>query len=499
MEDTVVQIGAQLFTAATSKKKKTVKAKTEIAIELDEKSELSKTKEKSPLPGPSSASEATATKTLEPQLSSEEEDEEDEALSERLGIKRNDIVWVKQGQNVFWPGLVLKILNRGLRGKARTNTIQMRVFLIHNGSKLTVQSTKVESFDSPNRKEFLETGQKQKAALATEHARAAQKADKFLRERVLGVNIDPVRFFCLGETKVIQEHESSSSEDDEPPEEQVGIPQWELPSIEDLSAAEKKSSAARQAWIKNSKDSRRASNQALVEFITGGKVGAHLVGLYRGTVPSRRHDHYTSEDNDLRQKLKRSSWWGPIDDQLQQEAIFEYCHDVIERSKEVGVVKGLDTIKYAFEVFCPEAITKAICKLAMVDMETAAEIFEKGAQIVRACEALEQPEAEAVEPVEEESLEREKAIVETEEEVPGRETPAAEEAVVDEVLEGTVEAEETVKAETEEKMTAEPEPDVVPAEAEEGPSENLDTGEVVREELERLGVDSDLLKEIEQT
>ena len=61
-----------------------------------------------------------------------------------------------------------------------------------------------------------------------------------------------------------------------------------------------------------------------------------------------------------------------------QEAIYEYCHELVERSKEVEEVKGLDTIKYAFEVFCPEAITKAICKLAMVDMETAAEIFEKG-------------------------------------------------------------------------------------------------------------------------
>lgn len=81
------------------------------------------------------------------------------------------------------------------------------------------------------------------------------------------------------------------------------------------------SRAARLAWVKRSKDSRKTLNQGLVEFITDGKVEAHLVGIYRGTVPSRRHDHYTSEDDDLRQKLKHSSWWGPIDDQVQQVSV----------------------------------------------------------------------------------------------------------------------------------------------------------------------------------
>lgn len=52
--------------------------------------------------------------------------------------------------------------------------------------------------------------------------------------------------------------------------------------------------------------------------------------------------------------------------------------------------------------------------------------------------------------------------------------------------------EETVEEE-------EAEVDIPLPEVEEQPSENLNTGEVVREELERLGVDSDLLGVIEQT
>lgn len=134
----------------------------------------------------------------------------------------------------------------------------------------------VDGFDSPRRQSYLEIARGGRGAMALDHARAAQKADKFLRERVLGTNIDPIRFFCLGmpptsicgncsrvsiilteysvsvinrhnhsvpgETKAVDEHQGSSSSSDE---EEAGAedavkdgvekrPQWSLPDIEPI-------------------------------------------------------------------------------------------------------------------------------------------------------------------------------------------------------------------------------------------------------------------------
>lgn len=94
-----------------------------------------------------------------------------------------------------------------------------------------------------------------------------------------------------------------------------------------------------------------------------------------------------SSDEARRTALKKSTSWGPVDDVGQQEAVFEYCEDLFQLSAgddsegTAGAENGaeqLDKHTYAFEVFCPEAITKAISRLALVDMETAAQIFLKG-------------------------------------------------------------------------------------------------------------------------
>lgn len=111
-----------------------------------------------------------------------------------------------------------------------------------------------------------------------------------------------------------------------------------------------------------------------------------FVKIFRGTVPSERHASFMSADEARRSALKKSTSWGPVDDVGQQEAVFEYCEDLIQRSAgdsegTPGSESGseqLDKHTYAFEVFCPEAITKAISRLARVGMETAAQLFLKG-------------------------------------------------------------------------------------------------------------------------
>ncbi|XP_022666771.1 uncharacterized protein LOC111252719 isoform X2 [Varroa destructor] len=440
----------------------------------------------------------------------------DATVSARLGFRKHDIVWADLGKGVHWPALVLSIRNRGLQGKARVNTMQVKVYLVHDGETRTLPISKVDGFDSARRHNYLEIGRGGRGALAVDHARAAQKADKFLRERVLGTNIDPIRFFCLGETKLIEDQESStsSSDEDEGVTEEIGgdgagtPPKWALPEIEldPVTAGDQQKNNGGSSnsgndivqalhIVKKAKRRRKLNNNALVEFIVNGKVEPHLVGIYRGTVPSERHASFMSADEARRSALKKSTSWGPVDDVGQQEAVFEYCEDLIQRSAgdsegTPGSESGseqLDKHTYAFEVFCPEAITKAISRLARVGMETAAQLFLKGHEQSKQFSEIqdiatkEQELERAAQKSKEEAIERERQA----------KTTTATDIIASTGNQQSVSediAQDRGEAEVGEKKSVEGE----------GRSEQLNTGDVVREELERLGVDQKLLEVLDK-
>ncbi|OQR79634.1 hypothetical protein BIW11_05594 [Tropilaelaps mercedesae] len=451
-------------------------------------------------------------------------------VSARLGFRKHDIVWADLGKGVHWPALVLNIRNRGLQGKARANTMQVKVYLVHDGETRSLPLTKVDGFDSPRRQSYLEIGRGGRGALAVDHARAAQKANKFLRERVLGTNIDPIRFFCLGETKPIDNHEDSSTSPDEDEgvtEEGAGDtagrpPQWSLPQVEPLPIVigdqHRNTNGSNTGGgndvvqalhiVKKAKRRRKLNNMALVDFIVNGKVEPHLVGIYRGTVPSERHASFMSSDEARRTALKKSTSWGPVDDVGQQEAVFEYCEDLFQRS--VGDSEGssgaensaeqLDKHTYAFEVFCPEAITKAISRLAFVDMDTAAQIFlrghEQSRQFIDIQElAIKEQELERVaQKGKEETIEREKQ---------NSKDKAVRIATIPAIfstapLDGDTAGDQQNVAHDDEQYPEIIEEDEDDNGGETDRKQQINSVDLVREELARRGVDQKLLEVLDQ-
>ena len=100
------------------------------------------------------------------------------------------------------------------------------------------------------------------------------------------------------------------------------------------------------------KEKRRQQNAKFLQCIKDGKVETHLVGVYRESIQSERHLKFKSGSESEKNQLKHVPWFGPIDDEEQQEEIYDYCSQLFKSNFKTD--GSFDTVAYIFEVWVPE-------------------------------------------------------------------------------------------------------------------------------------------------
>lgn len=309
-----------------------------------------------------SASAALKSKrALEPlEESSEEEEEEDPSTSdgtahEKLEFSEDDVVWV-EWKRLHWPALVRKVYPKSRKAK---------LFLIGSVASqetILVNIKKMFNFNNAERNRcFLNEG---RVGRDSALVKAAQKAEEFLRKRCLGVNINAKKFFCDGEVPFTEGPPSDASDD-------VYLDS-ELWLDCDLDPSEA-SGDQLEATVARIKERRKRQNEKLVQCIKDGKVNSHLLAVLDGSVPSERHKLFGSPHQSERLQLKHWPWFGPIDNCSQQEEIYEFCFELLKANSALDPT--FDIASYVIEVWCPEAVMKALCYTRSVDMEKAEEIL----------------------------------------------------------------------------------------------------------------------------
>src|SRR5260221_372716 len=95
------------------------------------------------------------------------------------------------------------------------------------------------------------------------------------------------------------------------------------------------------------KEKRKVQNEKLLNCIKEGKVETHLLGVYRETIASERHQKFKDGSESEKSQLKHIPWFGPIDDEEQQEEVYDYCSQLFKSNfKPEG---AFDTVAYIFE------------------------------------------------------------------------------------------------------------------------------------------------------
>ncbi|RWS02985.1 uncharacterized protein B4U79_10460 [Dinothrombium tinctorium] len=240
---------------------------------------------------------------------------------------------------------------------------------------------KVKPFDNAEvNKRLLSEG---KAIHGDIIVKAVQKAEDYSRKRCLGDEIGAAKLF-----EDLNEYQPLSDE------ERLDDERLEDNSIENCvenSGKDKSDALLRMSPAVESEDSitysdsenlaqwkerRRISNSKLLQCIKDGKIENHLLGVYRETIPSERHTKFKSGSDADKSQLKDVPWFGPIDDEDQQEEIYDYCSQLFKSNfKPDG---SFDTVAYLFEVWVPEAIVKAISRIRRIELKDAEAIFAKG-------------------------------------------------------------------------------------------------------------------------
>lgn len=308
-----------------------------------------------------SASAALKSKrALEPLEESSEEEEEDPSTSdgtthEKIEFAEDDVVWV-EWKRLHWPALVRKVYPKSRKAK---------LFLIGSVASqenILVNIKKMFNFNNAERNRcFLNEG---RVGRDSALVKAAQKAEEFLRKRCLGININAKKFFCDGEVPFVEGPPSDASDD--------AFLDSELWLDCDLDPSEA-SGDQLEATVARIKERRKRQNEKLVQCIKDGKVNSHLLAVLNGNVPSERHKLFNSPLQSERLQLKHWPWFGPIDNCSQQEEIYEFCIELLKANSALDPT--FDIASYVIEVWCPEAVMKALCLTRSVDMEKAEEIL----------------------------------------------------------------------------------------------------------------------------
>lgn len=278
------------------------------------------------------------------------EDDNDASVSdataqEKIEFAEDDVVWV-EWKRLHWPALVLKVYPK---------TRKARVFLIHS---ITAKETalvnikKMFNFNNAERnKQFLNEGRVGHNSGAL--VKAAQKAEEFLRKRCLGSSVDAKRFFWN------EDGDACTTDSDD----------FDL----DPFCPEGDDDDGLDAIVSRIKEKRKQCNEKLVQCIREGKVNDHLLGVLNGTVPSERNKLFYSTSRSEHLQLKDWSWFGPIEDVSQQEEIYEFCFELLKANSDLGPT--FDIASYVIEVWCPEAVMKALSLTRGINMDKAEEVL----------------------------------------------------------------------------------------------------------------------------
>lgn len=210
--------------------------------------------------------------------------------------------------------------------------------------------------DAERNKQFLKEG---KATHGDSIVKAVQKAEDYSRKKCLGDESGAAKLF--GSLNVQYVHMS----DDEKGDEECGLDNHEE-EMKDINMKDTNLKFAlldpdpnddyldfpSSESIAQLKERRRIQNAKLLYCVKEGKVENHLLGVYRETIPSDRHQKFKSGSDAEKCQLKHVPWFGPIDDEDQQEEIYDYCSQLFKANfKPDG---NFDTVAYLFEVWVPE-------------------------------------------------------------------------------------------------------------------------------------------------
>uniref|UniRef100_A0A224YM75 Neurofilament heavy polypeptide n=1 Tax=Rhipicephalus zambeziensis TaxID=60191 RepID=A0A224YM75_9ACAR len=269
----------------------------------------------------------------------------DATAQEKIEFAEDDVVWV-EWKRLHWPALVLKVYPK---------TRKARVFLIHS---ITAKETalvnikKMFNFNNAERnKQFLNEGRVGHNSGAL--VKAAQKAEEFLRKRCLGSSVDAKRFFWN------EDGDACTTDSDD----------FDL----DPFCPEADDDDGLDSVVSRIKEKRKQCNEKLVQCIREGKVNDHLLGVLNGTVPSERNKLFYSTSRSEHLQLKDWSWFGPIEDVSQQEEIYEFCFELLKANSDLGPT--FDIASYVIEVWCPEAVMKALSLTRGINMDKAEEVL----------------------------------------------------------------------------------------------------------------------------
>lgn len=369
---------ANTFTEATEMSKKR-SLSPDVLIENEVTGEDSKTPAAKRKGSPRKLEPSTKTsekkKSVEPDKSKQalgvcEESSEDEtpasesaAPQEKLEFDVQDVVWVEWKKHLHWPGVVLKIIMR--KKKAR-------VFLIDaltTKPSILVSLKKIVNFNNAERnRRYLSkarVGQRSGALV-----KAVQKAEECLRKRCLGSNVGPKQFFW-DEVPFTEGPPSVNSDD------------FYLDALcSDSGLASEGAGDAVDEVSARIKEKRKQCNERLLQSIRGGNVNSHLLGVLNGSVSSERHNLFYSKAWIDRTQLKHWPWFGPIDDVPQQEEIYEFCFELLKANSDLDA--SFDIASYVIEVWCPEAVMKALSLTLGIDMDKAEEVLLRAAILSRA-------------------------------------------------------------------------------------------------------------------
>lgn len=370
---------ANTFTEATEMSKKK-SLSPDVLVENEATEEASKAPVAKRKGSPRKLEPSTKTsekkKSVEPDEKSKralgvcEESSEDEAPTaknapplEKLEFDLQDVVWVEWKKHLHWPGLVLKIIPK--KKKAR-------VFLIDaltTKPSILVSLKKIVNFNNAERnRRYLSkarVGQRSGALV-----KAVQKAEEYLRKRCLGSNVGPKQFFW-DEVPFTEGPPSVNSDD------------FYLDALcSDSGLASEGAGDAVDEVAARIKEKRKQCSERLLLCIRGGNVNSHLLGVLNGSVPSERHNLFYSKVWIERTQLKHWPWFGPIDDVAQQEEIYELCFELLKANSDLDA--SFDIASYVIEVWCPEAVMKALSLTLGIDMDKAEEVLLRAAILSRA-------------------------------------------------------------------------------------------------------------------
>lgn len=159
--------------------------------------------------------------------------------------------------------------------------------------------------------------------------KAVQKVEDYLRKRCLGTNVNAVKFFNFVE---FFEMDGNTTEE----------------VVDSKTQGEEEQN---QSSTTKSNISFQTESSKLLKFIKDSKVETHLIGIYKGTIESDRHNKFLIEENkEIKSDLEKTGF-GPIKDEDQQDELFRYCSRLFKKHFES---EKIDIVSYIYSVWVPE-------------------------------------------------------------------------------------------------------------------------------------------------